>query len=78
MSKYDDYFFRDSTSPKRIKKYMKHSYRLYIHVYEEFMRNPTPNTWGLLHLWIGTIASFAPQFEPPVDAMAVAILRRYA
>jgi hypothetical protein len=78
--RYDDYFFAVKCERGKLrvrKRTMKHSYRAYLQIYEEFMRNPTANKWGLLRLWIADIVRYAPQFEPPVDAVAVAILRRY-
>jgi hypothetical protein len=75
---YDDYFFKDAKYlPQANKKRMKHVYRQFVLVYGEFMGDPTVNKWGMLRLWMEYVAAFAPQFEPPVDAMAVAILRRY-
>lgn len=78
---YDDYFLRHDPASKpgfkAQRKRMKHVYRQFVLVYGEFMGNPTINTWGLLRLWMEYVTTFAPQFEPPMDAMAVAILRRY-
>ena len=75
---YDDYFFKDQKSGFLAhRKRMKHVYRQFVLVYGEFMGDPTINKWGMLRLWMEYVAAFAPQFKPPVDAMAVAILRRY-
>ena len=75
---YDDYWLENKRSGfKAQRKRMKHVYRNFSVVYGEFMNDPTINKWGMLRLWMEYVAAFAPQFKPPVDAMAVAILRRY-
>jgi hypothetical protein len=57
--------------------YLKHAYRSYCCCLEGFNHYPTRFMWSILFLWMQTLKAAAPQFEPPTEVMAVAILHRY-